>query len=91
MNESSLYKNDFSPPLKDCACPCCQRHTRAYVCHLLATGELLGSVLLAAHNLHHWFAFFDHLRRSIREGGGGLQQMRERLREAASANGEEDH
>jgi len=43
-------------------------HMKCYVNHLLETGELLGHVLLTAHNVYHFNSFFAEVRASI-EGG----------------------
>ena len=34
-----------------CTCPCCRRHSRAYVHHLLTVQEMNSDILLVAHNL----------------------------------------
>ena len=60
------YKNDFGPILKDCSCYACRKHTRGYINHLLATNELLASVLLVIHNLHHYGDFFKTIREAIK-------------------------
>ncbi|XP_054274045.1 queuine tRNA-ribosyltransferase accessory subunit 2 [Macrosteles quadrilineatus] len=59
------YFDDFSPISRDCGCLTCTKHTRAYIHHLLNTKEMLSSVLLMIHNLHHYLQFF----RAIREHG----------------------
>lgn len=46
------YKDDFSPLDNKCTCPVCQNYTRAYLRHLVKSGEMLGSILLSIHNLH---------------------------------------
>jgi hypothetical protein len=43
-------------------------HMRCYLHHLVRGQELLGGVLLAAHNQHHLCRFFEAVRRSI-DGG----------------------
>ena len=40
-------------------------YTRAYIHHLLNTHELLATVLLCAHNIHHYAAFFAEIRRMV--------------------------
>ena len=57
------YKNDFAPIVKNCTCYTCQKHTRAYIYHLLATNELLAPILLTIHNLHHYGIFFETIRK----------------------------
>ncbi|TRY56442.1 hypothetical protein DNTS_032910 [Danionella cerebrum] len=59
------YKDDFRPLVQGCACFCCQKHTRAYVHHLLETNELLSGVLLMLHNTSHYLGFFRALREAI--------------------------
>ena len=66
LNES-IYKNDFKPLVDGCMCFCCRKHTRAYINHLLGTKELLASVLLVIHNLHHYGIFFRSIRKAISE------------------------
>ncbi|XP_061385725.1 queuine tRNA-ribosyltransferase accessory subunit 2 [Danaus plexippus] len=63
-----LYKEDFNPILKGCECLTCKKHTRAYIRHLLNTREMLASVLLSIHNLHHFDQMFIHAREHINAG-----------------------
>ena len=44
---------DTRPILEGCACMACQRHSRAYLYHLVVTKELLVEILVFIHNLHH--------------------------------------
>ncbi|CAG9796728.1 unnamed protein product [Diatraea saccharalis] len=59
------YKEDFRPILEGCECHTCKKHTRAYIQHLLNTREMLSTVLLSIHNLHHFDQMFVHARRHI--------------------------
>ena len=59
------YFDDFSPLLRGCQCYTCSTHTRAYVNHLLNTGELLADILLMIHNLQHYSAFMEQVRQAI--------------------------
>ncbi|NWR72356.1 QTRT2 ribosyltransferase, partial [Centropus unirufus] len=61
------YQEDFGPVLEGCTCYCCQRHTRAYVHHLLVTNELLAGVLLMMHNFQHYFGFFSAIQGALRD------------------------
>lgn len=45
----------------------CVEDSRAYIHHLLLTHELLGFILLAMHNLHHYLSFFAMVRKQIRD------------------------
>ena len=48
---SAEYRLDTNPLQPGCKCMACQRHSRAYVHHLLNVSELLGEILLFVHNL----------------------------------------
>ena len=67
---AAAYKTDFTPflPAASCTCPACAEHTKAYVHHLLQSHEMTATVLLEAHNLFRWCAFFSAARRAIRAG-----------------------
>ena len=57
------YFNDFEPIDKECDCPVCRKHSRAYVRHLIKSGEMLGQRLCVMHNLY----FYNTLMEKIRE------------------------
>merc|ERR1712212_638086 len=61
-----IFKNDFGPLTKGCSCYACRKHTRGYINHLLATKELLASVLLVIHNLHYYGEYFKPFRQAIK-------------------------
>ncbi|MCC8079874.1 MAG: tRNA guanosine(34) transglycosylase Tgt [Oscillospiraceae bacterium] len=68
------YEADSSPIDCECSCPVCRRYSRAYIRHLLKTGEALGLRLMVIHNL--WF--YNDLMRRIREAldEGTFEQFR---------------
>ncbi len=50
----SIYKRDFSQLDKTCdCCTCSKGYSRAYLNHLIRSGETLGGVLLSIHNLRY--------------------------------------
>ena len=52
-------------PLEDgCPCLACTRHSRAYLHHLFRAAEMLGPILLTAHNL----TYYARLMRDLRAG-----------------------
>jgi queuine tRNA-ribosyltransferase accessory subunit len=63
-----IYRADKLPLLEGCSCITCKQHMRAYIHHLLCAKEMVGSVLLQIHNMHHFLQFFVQIRASI-EGG----------------------
>lgn len=56
------YSRDFTPMDDECDCPACRDHTKAYIRHLLKTGEMYGMRLTTIHNLY----FLINLMKSIR-------------------------
>jgi queuine tRNA-ribosyltransferase len=50
---NATYARDPRPIEQGCACPACERFSRAYVRHLVNQDEMLGLRLLSLHNL--WF------------------------------------
>jgi queuine tRNA-ribosyltransferase subunit QTRTD1 len=61
-----IYKDEFEPFVKGCACIACKKHTRAYVHHLVNTKEMLAPILLMIHNLHHYIEFFKVIREHVK-------------------------
>ena len=57
-----------SPLDPACGCPVCRRVSRAFLHHLVRSGELTGAVLATLHNLHHYLDFMADLRHAIRSG-----------------------
>ena len=57
------YERDMTPIDENCGCPVCRRYSKAYIRHLLKSGEMLSGRLLVLHNL--WF--YNHLMEDIRE------------------------
>lgn len=65
---NATYQEDFTPLDKNCKCPVCKSHTRAYVHHLFRTGEMLGPVLASMHNLYFLTTLTQKIRASIVDG-----------------------
>jgi queuine tRNA-ribosyltransferase len=60
------YERDESPLEPDCPCPACQ-HSRGYLRHLFMSGEMLGPILLSAHNITYYQRLLAGARAAIRE------------------------
>lgn len=59
---NARYARDHGPIDPECDCYVCQTYSRAYIRHLLRSGEVLGWRLMTWHNL----AFLSRLMRDIR-------------------------
>ena len=64
--KNSRWARDARPLDEDCPCSVCRRHTRAYLRHLYATGEMLASILLTHHNLCFFLDTMRRVRQAIR-------------------------
>ena len=60
---NAKYELDNNPIDAKCDCPVCQNFSRAYIRHLLKSGEMLGMRLAVLHNLY----FYNNLMEVIRE------------------------
>ncbi|MBQ5765309.1 MAG: tRNA guanosine(34) transglycosylase Tgt [Clostridia bacterium] len=61
------YKNDLSPIDSACNCPTCRNHSRAYLRHLLKSGELLYHRLSVIHNLYFYNTLMEDIRAALEE------------------------
>jgi queuine tRNA-ribosyltransferase len=51
----------------DCSCPVCGTWSRAYLHHLVRSGEILGAMLMTEHNLYFYQALMANMRAAITE------------------------
>ncbi len=66
VNIRNARHADDPRPLDDtCDCPTCLGYSRAYLHHLVRTGEILGAMLLTGHNLRFYQALMAALREAI--------------------------
>jgi queuine tRNA-ribosyltransferase len=73
------YRNDNRVIDDECQCPTCAGgYTRAYMHHLLRSGELVVFSLIAAHNVFYMNNLFSSIRKAIIKGDNELD--REELR-----------
>jgi len=61
--KNARFATDARPVDASCGCMVCRRYSRAYLCHLFRSNEILGAIL----NTHHNLYFFLDIMRSIRE------------------------
>jgi len=64
---NARFAEDSEPIERGCACPACATFSRAYVHHLVKSGEILGAMLMTQHNL--WF--FQRLMQDLRDAIAG--------------------
>jgi queuine tRNA-ribosyltransferase len=62
---NARHKNDPRPLDSECSCPACSNYSRAYLHHVIKTGEIIGSMLLTWHNLHYYQTLMNDLRQAI--------------------------
>lgn len=61
------HQRDARPIDSACPCPAC-RHSRGYLRHLFVAGEMLGPVLLSAHNITYYQRLLAESRAAIQSG-----------------------
>jgi queuine tRNA-ribosyltransferase len=60
---NARFAQDEEPIEPTCPCPACEQFERAYIHHLVKSGEILGAMLMTQHNL--WF--YQRLMQTLRE------------------------
>ncbi len=66
--KNARFRTDYEPLDKTCICEACRKHSRAYLHHLVRSGELLGHTLLSIHNLTNLLRFTSSMEQAIRDG-----------------------
>jgi queuine tRNA-ribosyltransferase len=59
------YAEDQGPPDPACGCMVCQRYSRAYLRHLMHSGEALSGTLNTIHNLAYYLGIMQRVRESL--------------------------
>ena len=78
------FEADMSPIEEGCDCPACRNYSRAYIRHLLKSGEMLGPRLCTLHNLYFYNKMMSDIRAAIRNGS--FDAYRRRMNEALSGD-----
>ena len=60
---NARFAEDEAPLDERCTCPTCATYSRAYLHHLIKSGEMLGAILLTEHNI----GFYQQLMAAMRE------------------------
>ena len=64
---NAAYRTDLRPVQEDCDCLLCAKFSRAYLRHLLKTGEVLGLRLATGHNLRFYLWLMSTIRKTLAE------------------------
>lgn len=62
---NARHIEDPAPVDAECRCPACRNHSRAYLSHLIRSGEILGAMLLTSHNVTFYQDVMADLRLAI--------------------------
>ena len=65
---NAKFAEDREPLEPGCPCPTCSQFERAYVHHLVRSGEILGAMSMTEHNLWFYQRLMQGLREAIGEG-----------------------
>jgi len=66
--KNAKFAEDQEPLDASCGCPVCATWSRAYLHHLIRSGEILGAMLMTEHNIHFYQQLMAGLRAAITEG-----------------------
>lgn len=61
--KNAKFERDFTPLDPECDCYTCRNYSRAYIRHMMKSGEMMSAMLISNHNLH----FLIHMMAGIRE------------------------
>ncbi len=65
---NARHAEDPAPLDERCPCDACTKYSRAYLHHLIKSGEILGAMLLTEHNLTFYQQLMAGMRAAIAEG-----------------------
>jgi queuine tRNA-ribosyltransferase len=65
---NARFAEDTGPLDDRCQCPVCTTYSRAYIHHLVKSGEMLGAMLVTEHNLSFYQALMQGMRDAIAGG-----------------------
>jgi queuine tRNA-ribosyltransferase len=66
--KTAPYREDLGPIDEECGCSVCKNYSRAYLCHLFRSHEMLGGTLGSIHNLYFIINLVKKMRGSILAG-----------------------
>jgi queuine tRNA-ribosyltransferase len=63
--KNARHADDSAPLERACSCPACRQFSRAYLHHVVKSGEIIASMLLTWHNLTFYQELMAGLRRAL--------------------------
>jgi queuine tRNA-ribosyltransferase len=66
--KNARFGEDTGPLDPECGCPVCGQWSRAYLHHLIRSGEILGAMLMTEHNLFFYQSLMAGMREAIAAG-----------------------
>ncbi len=63
--KNARHQDDPRPLDENCNCPACKNYSRAYLHHVMKSGEIICSMLMTWHNLHYYQELMQGLRDAI--------------------------
>mgnify|MGYP002777328186 CR=1 FL=1 len=63
--KNAQFREDYKPLDETCGCYTCQNFSRAYLCHLVRSREVLAYTLLSIHNITELIRFTQRIREAI--------------------------
>jgi queuine tRNA-ribosyltransferase len=65
--KNARFAEDGAPLEAECPCPACRQFSRAYLHHVVKSGEIIAAMLLTWHNLTYYQRLMNSLRQAIAE------------------------
>ncbi len=66
--KNARHADDPRPLDEACTCPACRNYSRAYLHHVMRSGEMISGMLLTWHNLHYYQELMAQMRAAIEIG-----------------------
>ena len=63
--KNARFAEDGGPLEAGCSCPACRQFSRAYLHHVVKSGEIIAAMLLTWHNLTYYQRLMENLRQAI--------------------------
>ena len=70
--KKAKHKYEQGPLEEGCSCRACTHYSRAYMHHMVKTGEMLGGMLATEHNLTYFYRLMERVRLAISHRRCGL-------------------